>query len=160
MAHGESFRNDQYILATQVKQCFYLEDIVQDVNHKKFSNGGVIVVEDDHDVIHFDNSSDLILSTSLDDLDFAILNIDLNLDDEDLTNDDDDDDDDVAVVCSNVARGPDGDGGGDNYPPSHTIPIGCQGKGTQKPNWGGRKAGRLDTRGQTRNLGLRRIMDQ
>ncbi|GJS62331.1 putative ribonuclease H-like domain-containing protein [Tanacetum coccineum] len=31
---------------------------------------------DDHDVIHLDNSSDLSLSTSLDDLDFATLNID------------------------------------------------------------------------------------
>ncbi|GKE99985.1 hypothetical protein Tco_0023336, partial [Tanacetum coccineum] len=84
-ARGESFKDDQYILATQVKQAFYLEDmarrppdwkVVQDVNHKKFSNGGVIVIEDDHDVIHFDNSSDLALSTSLDDLDFETLNID------------------------------------------------------------------------------------
>ncbi|GKD63629.1 hypothetical protein Tco_1305737 [Tanacetum coccineum] len=33
-------------------------------------------LKDDHDVIHFDNSSDLALSTSLDDLDFATLNID------------------------------------------------------------------------------------
>ncbi|GKF13767.1 RNA-directed DNA polymerase, eukaryota [Tanacetum coccineum] len=84
-AHEESFKDDQYILATQVKQVFYIEDmarrppdwkVIQDVNHKKFLNGGVIVVKDDHDVIHFDNSSDLTLSTSLDDLDFATLNID------------------------------------------------------------------------------------
>nr|GEW41993.1 hypothetical protein [Tanacetum cinerariifolium] len=33
-------------------------------------------IKDDHDVIHFDNSSDLSLSTSLNDLDFATLNID------------------------------------------------------------------------------------
>nr|GEW09673.1 Myc-type, basic helix-loop-helix (bHLH) domain-containing protein [Tanacetum cinerariifolium] len=81
---GESYKDDQYILATQVKQVFYLEDmarrppnskVVQDVNHAKFSDGGVIMVEDDHDVIHFDNSSDLALSTSLDDLDLATLNI-------------------------------------------------------------------------------------
>ncbi|GJU26124.1 hypothetical protein Tco_1164745, partial [Tanacetum coccineum] len=73
-AYGEAFKNDQYILATQVKQVFYLEDmarrpsdwkVVQDVNHKKFLNWGIIVVEDDHDVIHFDNSYDLALSTSL-----------------------------------------------------------------------------------------------
>nr|GEV08716.1 hypothetical protein [Tanacetum cinerariifolium] len=72
-------------LQQNVKQVFYLKDmvrrppdwkVVQDVNHKKFSNGCVIVVEDDHDVIHFDNSYDLALSTSLDDLDFATLNID------------------------------------------------------------------------------------
>nr|GEW66635.1 Gag-Pol polyprotein [Tanacetum cinerariifolium] len=50
--------------------------VVEHVNHKKFSNGGVIVVEDDHDVIHYDNSSDLTLSTNLNDLDLATLHID------------------------------------------------------------------------------------
>ncbi|GJY91827.1 putative exostosin-like protein [Tanacetum coccineum] len=84
-ANGEAFKNDQYILATQVKQCFYLEDmarrplgwkVVEHVSHKKFSNGGVIVVEDDPDVIHVDNSSDLALSTSLNDLEIAALHID------------------------------------------------------------------------------------
>ncbi|GJX20856.1 F-box domain containing protein [Tanacetum coccineum] len=50
--------------------------VVEHVNHKKFSNGGVIVVEDDPDIIHFDNSSDLSLSTSLNDLDNATLHID------------------------------------------------------------------------------------
>ncbi|GKE81174.1 hypothetical protein Tco_1551174 [Tanacetum coccineum] len=80
---GEAFKNDQYILVTQVKQVFYLEDkakphlkVVEHVNHKKFSNWGVIVVEDDPDIIHFDNSSDLPLSTSLNDLDNATLHID------------------------------------------------------------------------------------
>nr|GEU44545.1 hypothetical protein [Tanacetum cinerariifolium] len=82
---GEAFKDDQYILATQVKQCFYLEDmarrqphwnVVEHVNHKKFSDGGVIVVEEDPDVIHFDNSSDLPLSTSFNDLDNATLHID------------------------------------------------------------------------------------
>nr|GEU74254.1 hypothetical protein [Tanacetum cinerariifolium] len=186
-ARGESFKDDQYILETQVKQVFYLENmarqppdskVVQDVNHKKVSNGGVIVVEDDHDVIYFDNSSDLALSTSLDDLDFATLNIDgqsmdvdappyiIDVDeDDDLIDDEDalphnledsddeyvsnDDDDDISA---DVARGHDGDGDGDDHPPP--------GKGTQKPNRGGRKASRLDTRKQTRNLRLRRITDQ
>nr|GEZ31300.1 hypothetical protein [Tanacetum cinerariifolium] len=83
--NGEAFKNDQYILATQVKQCFYLEDmarrppgwkVVEHVSHKKFLNGGVIVVEDDPDVIHVDNSSDLTLSTSLNDLEIAALHID------------------------------------------------------------------------------------
>nr|GFC56559.1 hypothetical protein [Tanacetum cinerariifolium] len=80
---AESFKDDQYILVTQVKQVFYLEDkakpywrVVEHVNHKKFSDGGVIVVEDDNDIIHFDNSSDLSLSTSLNDLDDATLHID------------------------------------------------------------------------------------
>ncbi|GJR72566.1 hypothetical protein Tco_0084931 [Tanacetum coccineum] len=84
-ANGEAFKNDQYILATQVKQCFYLEDmakrplgwkVVEHVSHKKFSNGGVIVVEDDPDVIHVDNSSDLALSISLNDFEITALHID------------------------------------------------------------------------------------
>nr|GFB51424.1 hypothetical protein [Tanacetum cinerariifolium] len=80
---AESFKDDQYILVTQVKQVFYLEDkakpywrVVEHVNQKKFFDGGVIVVEDDPDIIHFDNSSDLSLSTSLNDLDNATLRID------------------------------------------------------------------------------------
>nr|GEX89630.1 putative plant SNARE 13 [Tanacetum cinerariifolium] len=52
------------------------KDVIEHVNHKKFSNGGVIVVEDDPDVIHFDNSSDLALFADLNDLDFATLHID------------------------------------------------------------------------------------
>ncbi|GJW28973.1 hypothetical protein Tco_0045848 [Tanacetum coccineum] len=79
----EAFKDDQYILVTQVKQVFYLEDktkphwkVVEHVNHKKFSDGGVIVVEDDPDIIHFNNSSDLPLFTSLNDLDNATLHID------------------------------------------------------------------------------------
>nr|GFD44342.1 hypothetical protein [Tanacetum cinerariifolium] len=50
--------------------------VVEHVSHKKFLNGGVSVVEDDPDVIHVDNSSDLILSTSLNDLEIAALHID------------------------------------------------------------------------------------
>nr|GFA88480.1 hypothetical protein [Tanacetum cinerariifolium] len=80
---AESFKDDQYILVTQVKQVFYLEDktkpywrVVEHINHKTFSDGGVIVVEDDPDIIHFDNSFDLPLSTSLNDLDNATLHID------------------------------------------------------------------------------------
>nr|GEX31168.1 hypothetical protein [Tanacetum cinerariifolium] len=80
---AESFKDDQYILITQVKQVFYLEDkakpywrVVEHVNHKNFSDGGVIVVEDDPDIIHFDNSSYLLLFTSLNDLDNATLHID------------------------------------------------------------------------------------
>ncbi|GJY07973.1 hypothetical protein Tco_0375027 [Tanacetum coccineum] len=85
LTKGEAFKDDQCILATQVKQCFYFEDmarrqphwkVVEHMNHKKFSDGGVIVVEEDPDVIHFDNSYDLPLSTSLNDLDNATLHID------------------------------------------------------------------------------------
>ncbi|GJY41159.1 reverse transcriptase domain-containing protein [Tanacetum coccineum] len=205
-ANGEAFKNDQYILATQVKQCFYLEDmarrplgwkVVEHVSHKKFSNGGVIVVEDDPDVIHVDNSSDLALSTSLNDLEIAALHIDgqsidvdappdiidvVDEDDDiideedpiphDLADSDDEDlvnldiDDGVNVMSADVARGHGGDGGGDDRPPPYQIPTGCggclgnRGKGTRKPNLGGRRAGRLHTRQETRNLGLKAITDK
>ncbi|GJT88705.1 reverse transcriptase domain-containing protein [Tanacetum coccineum] len=205
-ANGEAFKNDQYILATQVKQCFYLEDmarrplgwkVVEHVSHKKFLNGGVIVVEDDPDVIHVDNSSDLALSTSLNDLEIAALHIDgqsidvdappdiidvVDEDDDiideedpiphDLADSDDEDlvnldiDDGVNVMSADVARGHGGDGGGDDRPPSHHIPTGCggclgnRGKGTRKPNLGGRRAGRQHTRQETRNLGLKAITDK
>ncbi|GJU84811.1 zinc finger, CCHC-type containing protein [Tanacetum coccineum] len=204
LTKDEAFKDDQYILATQVKQCFYLEDmarrpphwkVVEHVNHKKFSDGGVIVVEEDPDVIHFDNSSDLPLSTSLNDLNNATLHIDgqstevdappdiIDLDEDDDIIDDEDalphdladsddedlvnveDDDGVEVMSADVARGHGGDGGGDDRPPSHHIPTGCggcfanRGKGTRKANLGGRKAGRLHTRQETRNLGLKKITD-
>ncbi|GJS26330.1 hypothetical protein Tco_0486950 [Tanacetum coccineum] len=62
-ANGEAFKNDQYILATQVKLCFYLEDMARQP------------LEDDPDVIHVDNSSDLSLSTRLNDLEIVALHI-------------------------------------------------------------------------------------
>ncbi|GJS91510.1 retrotransposon gag domain, retroviral aspartyl protease [Tanacetum coccineum] len=171
--------------------------VVEHVSHKKFSIGGVIVVEDDPDVIHVDNSSDLALSTSLNDLEIAALHIDgqsidvdappdiidvVDEDDDiideedpiphDLADSDDEDlvnldiDDGVNVMSADVARGHGGDGGGDDRPPSHHIPTGCggclgnRGKGTRKPNLGGRRAGRQHTRQETRNLGLKAITDK
>ncbi|GJR79149.1 reverse transcriptase domain-containing protein [Tanacetum coccineum] len=163
-AKGKSFKDDQYILATQVKQVFYLEDmarrrpnwkVVEHVNHKKFLNGGVIVVEANHDVIHFDNSSDLALSTSLNDLDFETLHIDgqstnveappdiINIDEDDDIIDDEDvlpydladsddevlvnvDDDDVAMSVD-VAQGHDSDGSSDYHPPSYQVPTSYEG---------------------------------
>ncbi|GJR45473.1 hypothetical protein Tco_1313576 [Tanacetum coccineum] len=116
--------------------------VVQDVNQKKFSTGGVIMVEDD-DVIHFKNSSDLALSTSLDDLDFVTLNIDgqsmdvdappniihVDKDDDsiddkdtlphDLADSDDEDlanDDDDDDMSADLVRGQGSDGGGDDRP--------------------------------------------
>ncbi|GJV38621.1 EF-hand domain pair containing protein [Tanacetum coccineum] len=110
--------------------------------------------EDDHDVIHFNNSLDLALSTSLNDLDFATLNIDGQsmdvdtppdiidvdedddfIDDEDVlphdladSNDEDlaNDDDDVAVMSADVAQGYDGDNGCDNRPPPRQIFTCCR----------------------------------
>ncbi|GKC19020.1 hypothetical protein Tco_1021170, partial [Tanacetum coccineum] len=181
--------------------------VVKHVSHKKFSNGGIIVVKDDPDVIHVDNSSDLALSISLNDLEIAALHIDGQLidvdappnivgvvdedddiideedpiphdladsDDEDLVNLDIDDGVNVVfnLMCAcfyyfvheflyvtlmllvqmsaDVARGHGGDDGGDDRPPSHQIPTSCggclgnRGKGTRKPNLGGRRAG-IDT---------------
>ncbi|GJT37832.1 ribonuclease H-like domain-containing protein, partial [Tanacetum coccineum] len=66
---------------------------------------------------------------------------------------------------ADVARGHGGDVGGDDHPPNNHIPTGCggcfvnRGKGTRKPNLGGRKAGQLHTRQETRNLGLKKIID-
>ncbi|GJY83327.1 hypothetical protein Tco_0496703 [Tanacetum coccineum] len=66
-------------------------------------------------------------------------------------------------MSADVARGHGDDGGDDNRPPSYQIPTGCggclgnRGKGTRKPNLGGRRAGRLHTRVETRNLGLKAI---
>nr|GEW46944.1 hypothetical protein [Tanacetum cinerariifolium] len=160
---GEAFKNDQYILITEVKQVLYIEDkakphwkVVEHVNHKKFSNGGVIMVEDDPDIIHFDNSSNLPLSTSLNDLDNATLHIDGQstdvdappdiidvpeedddiIDDEDalphdLADFDDEDlinvDDDVVQMSVDVAQSHGDDGGGVDRPPPHLVPTGCEG---------------------------------
>nr|GFD00768.1 hypothetical protein [Tanacetum cinerariifolium] len=55
---------------------FKAKDKLTDSIFNEFLNGGVIVVEDDPDVIHIDNSSNLTLSTSLNDLEIAALHID------------------------------------------------------------------------------------
>nr|GFA29024.1 S-adenosyl-L-methionine-dependent methyltransferases superfamily protein [Tanacetum cinerariifolium] len=65
-----------------------------------------------------------------------------------------------------VARGHGGDGGRVDRPLPYQVPTGCggclgnRGKGTRKPNLGGRRAGRQHTRQETRNLGLKAIMDK
>nr|GEY12899.1 hypothetical protein [Tanacetum cinerariifolium] len=143
---------------------WFVLQVVQDVNPKKFLNEGVIVVEDNHDVIHDNNSSDLALSTSLNDLDFATLNIDgkstdvealrdiVDVDEEDDIIDDEDgvshdltasddevlaNDDDDDVMLAAVARGHGGDCGGDG--PSQPLPCPI---GTGFRGMGGRKATR------------------
>ncbi|GJW55503.1 hypothetical protein Tco_0099588 [Tanacetum coccineum] len=113
--------------------------------------------EDDPDIIHFDNSSDLPLSTSLNDLDNATLHIDgqsTEVDappdiidvvdqDDDITDDEDAlphdladsddedlinvDDDGVDKMSADVARSHGGDGGGEDRPPPHHVPSGCMG---------------------------------
>nr|GEZ78992.1 hypothetical protein [Tanacetum cinerariifolium] len=192
---GEAFKNDQYILVTQVKQVFYLEDkakpywkVVEHVNHKKFSDRGIIVVEDDPDIIHFENSSDLPLSTSLNDLHNATLYIDGQStevdappdiidvvdEDDDIIDDEDalphnladsDDEDLINIDDDDVARSHDGNGGEEDRLPTtlytHRL-RGCfanRGKGKRKPNLGGRAAGRLNTRHKALKLSLKEITD-
>nr|GEX66456.1 hypothetical protein [Tanacetum cinerariifolium] len=152
--------DDQYILATQVKQVLYLKDmarrppdwkVIQDVNRKKLLNGGVTVVEDDHNVIHFENSSDLALSTSLDDLDFATLNIDGQSMDVDTppditpdiidVNEDDDLIDDEDALPHDLADSNDEDLSNDDDDDVAIVYSNV-------------------ARGQTRNLELKRITDQ
>nr|GEU99325.1 putative reverse transcriptase domain-containing protein [Tanacetum cinerariifolium] len=159
-ANRESFKDDQYILATQVKQVFNLKIWPDDhptrsLNDLDFTtlhiDGQSMDVDAPPDIIDVDKDDDII-----DDED-ALPHDLANSDDEDLVNVDDDND--VAIVYSiDVARGHNGDG--DDRPHSHRIPTGCQGKGTRKPNLGGRKAERLNTCKETRNLKLRRITDQ
>ncbi|GJV28793.1 hypothetical protein Tco_1385241 [Tanacetum coccineum] len=107
LTKGEAFKDDQYILATQVKQCFYLEDmarrqphwkVVEHVNHKMFSDGGVIVVEEDPDVDALPDIIDLDEDDGIIDDEDALLDDLADSDDEDLANVDDDDG--VEVVYS------------------------------------------------------------
>nr|GEZ11580.1 hypothetical protein [Tanacetum cinerariifolium] len=76
----DSYRDEQYILATHARQVFYLEDLarrpphwkdVEDVHHRKIWHRDV--VEDNQDVIHDSKSSDVALSTNLGDLDYTSL---------------------------------------------------------------------------------------
>nr|GEV15262.1 hypothetical protein [Tanacetum cinerariifolium] len=107
---------------------------------------GVIVVEDDPDIIHFDNSYDLLLSTSLNDLDNVTLHIDgqsMDIDvppdiidvvdeDDDITDDEDalprdladsDNEDLINVDDDDVARSHSGDDGGEDLPLHTMYPV-------------------------------------
>ncbi|GJU31109.1 reverse transcriptase domain-containing protein [Tanacetum coccineum] len=72
------WKENQYILATQARQVFYLEDpsrshhwkVVQEVNHQNIWDKDVIV---DADVVHDSNSSDVALTANLDDLEYTRL---------------------------------------------------------------------------------------
>nr|GEX53258.1 hypothetical protein [Tanacetum cinerariifolium] len=110
-ANDESFKDDQYILATQVKQVFYLEDmarrppnwkVVKDVNHKNLNDLDFSTLHIDGQSIDVDAPPDIIDVEEDDDIideEDAIPHDLEDYDDEDLVNFDDDDDD-VAVVYS------------------------------------------------------------
>nr|GEV82265.1 hypothetical protein [Tanacetum cinerariifolium] len=69
----------------------------------------------------------------------------------------------LMMMSADVARGHVGDGGCDDHPFPYQIPTGCEGclgKGTRKPNLGGRRAGRMHTRQETQNLELKAIIDK
>ncbi|GJS43784.1 putative RNA-directed DNA polymerase, eukaryota, reverse transcriptase zinc-binding domain protein, partial [Tanacetum coccineum] len=130
-----------------------LQHVASDIDNIQSAS----VVEDDPNIILFDNSSDLPLSTSLNDLDNATLHIDGQstevdalpyiidvvdedddiIDDEDAlphdlaASDDEDlinvDDDGVDKMSADVARSHGGDGDGEDRPPPHHVPTGCGG---------------------------------
>nr|GEV73229.1 hypothetical protein [Tanacetum cinerariifolium]GEY49034.1 hypothetical protein [Tanacetum cinerariifolium] len=156
--------------------------VIQDVNHKKSSNGDFIMVEDDHDVIHENNSSDLAFSASLNDLDFITLNIDSQStkvkaqppvvpvdDDDDLINDKDEvfrdladsdeviansdyDGDEVATIMSVAIKRGHSSDDGSGPPPSSRQ------KATREGMGGGRDGGKKGVHKATRNMKLKRAM--
>ncbi|KAJ9552450.1 hypothetical protein OSB04_016495 [Centaurea solstitialis] len=70
------YSSDPYILATQAKQVFYIEDpsenhnwrVVEDVNHRKIWDHPSIDEVNDIDVVHNNISSNFVLSAELDDM--------------------------------------------------------------------------------------------
>ena len=78
----EWFTNEQYILATQADQVFYLDDpskagqrvstrywkVVEEVHHRKIWDRDIIMENNEADIIHGNTSSDLSLSADLDSL--------------------------------------------------------------------------------------------
>ncbi|GKC00834.1 F-box domain containing protein, partial [Tanacetum coccineum] len=133
----EAIKDDQYILVTQAKQVFYLEDKTKP--HWK------------------------VLRTNLNDLDTATLHIDGQStvvdappDIIDVPDEDDDIIDDEDALPHDLADSDvedlinvDDDGAEKVY----------SSKGKRKPNLGGRGAGRLNTRDKTRNLSLKDIAE-
>ncbi|GJV13082.1 hypothetical protein Tco_1354623 [Tanacetum coccineum] len=138
--------------------------VVQDVNHKKFSNEDIIVIEDDHDVIHDNNSSYLALSASLNDLDYATLNIDgqstdveappdiIDVDkDDDFIDDEDDIPRDLADFDNEVLANDDDD---------DDVDVVYSSVGGRKAIRGGRGGDRQGTRKETRKIGLNKVTDE
>lgn len=82
LTERDAYRNQQYILATQATQVFYLEDparrpphwkVVEDVHHRKIWHGDV--VDSYQDVIHGSSSSDVALSVGLTGFEYANLSV-------------------------------------------------------------------------------------
>ncbi|GJT61671.1 Myc-type, basic helix-loop-helix domain-containing protein [Tanacetum coccineum] len=97
--------NQPYILATQARQVFYLDDpgrrplhwkVIEYVNHTKNWHGDKIVIEDNEDVIH--DNIDVALSADLDDLDFVNMSMNDESTEVDAPTDDDNNDDDPDII--------------------------------------------------------------
>jgi hypothetical protein len=126
---SEWFKEDQYLLATQANQVFYLDDpvkrrgesgkywkVVQEVHHRKIWERDINTGDNEVDLLHGSNSSDISLSANLDNLTQTSLSrgeamelehtpamedddVDDNTDDDIVDNTDDDTDDDVDTEC-------------------------------------------------------------
>ena len=70
MINSEWYKNEQFILTTQAKQVFYLENpsrnknrkVVEEVNHRKIWDHPSIDDDNEVDVVHDSTSSNFILS--------------------------------------------------------------------------------------------------
>ncbi|GJX65684.1 acidic leucine-rich nuclear phosphoprotein 32 family member A [Tanacetum coccineum] len=148
----DSFRDQQYILATHARQVFYLEDparrpphwkVVEDVHHRKIWHRDV--VEDEQDVIHDSNSSDVVLSAELGNLEYTILSTNDESTEVDALPDNEvadeegadfigDEDDVVPHMACVAPRSHGGDAGGD--PPDDRrpkmLPHQCEGSGKRR----------------------------
>nr|GEY06777.1 hypothetical protein [Tanacetum cinerariifolium] len=111
-ANGDAFKNDQYILTAQVKQCFYLEDMARRPPDVDAPPDIIDVIDEDDDIIDKEDPIPHDLADS---------------DDEDLVNHDIDD---GVNMSTNIARGHGGDGGGDDHPPLYQV---LPGQGTVIP---------------------------
>ena len=73
MINSEWYKNNQFILATQAKQVFYLEDpsrnknwkVVEEVNHRKIWDHPSIDDDNEVDVMHDSTSSNFVLIVEL-----------------------------------------------------------------------------------------------
>ncbi|GKB41416.1 acidic leucine-rich nuclear phosphoprotein 32 family member A [Tanacetum coccineum] len=119
-------KNNQYILATQATQVFYLQDlarqpcgwkVVEHVYHQD-------VTESDQDVIHGSSSSHLTLSDFINNEDDVVAHV---LDDDDVVLSDDDEvnpSTNVDEMACVAPRSHGGDAGGS--PPRRPVPAQCQ----------------------------------
>ncbi|GJY38758.1 hypothetical protein Tco_0425122 [Tanacetum coccineum] len=133
----EAIKDDQYILVTQAKQVFYLEDKTKP--HWKVLRTNLNDL--DNATLHIDGQSTVV--------DAPPDIIDVPDEDDDIIDDEDALPHDLADSDVEDLINVDDDGAEKVY----------SSKGKRKPNLGGRGAGRLNTRDKTRNLSLKDIAE-